>query len=148
MDMVNVPNGNAAITIWFAGCSMKCDECHNIKLQNSSNGTDMEVQDAIDTILDASRATKLKDLVLLGGEPLEQDLEDLSLMCDILKVFGMQIHLYTGRDFNEIPHEILKSCVWVKSGRYDKNLHVDGFPSSSNQHVYCKIEKNNWRTMA
>ena len=81
----------------------------------------------------------VKYVVLLGGEPLQQDKEELLSLCRLLSEAGLKIWLYTGYELHDVDKDILKYVYTIKCGRYMAELQQDGFPASSNQKVYRSI---------
>ena len=139
-DMLNNPlDDTAAFTIWFSGCNMKCENCQNPVLWDSNRGMEYNWKEVADVAISVCNTYKMKYVVLLGGEPLQQFKTKLILLCGALKEAGISIWLYTGYDIDDIPDEIKKTLYTAKCGRYIDNLKQDGFPASSNQRVYRNI---------
>lgn len=139
-DMVNNPNDDtASMTVWFAGCSFRCENCHNPQLWEKTWYTSMEPKLVCDIIRKSCAELGTKYVVLLGGEPLQQDRKELLWLCTALKQAGLKIWLYTGYDIDQVPHDIKKTLYTIKCGRYIEDLKQDGFPASSNQKVYRYI---------
>lgn len=143
-DTVNAPS-NVAVTIWFSGCNIKCHNCHNPKLQDRESGSKYEIGDLFDTVIENLNKSDLKDVVLLGGEPLDQDHNDIASLCELLHISGIRIHLYTGYEFEQIHPRILKYLWWVKTGKYDDNSKINNsILASSNQKMWHIID-GKWR---
>lgn len=139
-DMVNNPGDpTASVTIWFSGCSFRCKNCYNRKLWDSKYGNEHHVELVVKIVKAASTKLGVKSVVLLGGEPLQQDRQELLLLCRLLHEAGLKIWLYTGYEFDEVDKDILKYIYTIKCGRYIDKLKQDGFPASSNQKVYRSI---------
>ena len=139
-DMVNnrKSEDGAAFTIWFSGCSLKCPGCHNVQLWDRAGSLSFTPKEIVEIINDSK--VEYKDIILLGGEPMEQDLIDLKELCTLLHESGKKIWLYTGRDLMEIPYPILRLLYFVKYGAFDQNKLTGGFPSSSNQKVMIRTD--------
>lgn len=142
-DIVNNPGEDKpAFTIWFAGCTVGCKGCYNPKLWSKNNGTQYSAHDIIDII--ESQPIEYSSVILLGGEPLEQDGEKLLFLCRMLKRRGYNIWLYTSREFNDISDDILDNIYVAKTGKFDIDAMIDGgVLSSSNQRLYIK-QNNIW----
>lgn len=139
-DMVNNPGDDtAAFTIWFSGCTLRCENCQNPALWNKDFGTSYSCIDIINMIKRLCPRLGVRSVVLLGGEPLQQDKEELLFLCTALKEDGYKIWLYTGYSIDEIPDYIKQTIYTVKCGRYIEDLRQEGFPASSNQRVYRLI---------
>lgn len=140
-DLINNPGDDkAAFTLWFSGCSMNCKNCHNPELQSGDRGEEYDVKTVLFAICNECTKQNIDTVVLLGGEPLEQKFEDLNLLVNKLHTYGYKIWLYTGWEFENIPEQIKDKLYTIKCGRYDDNLKCDGFPSSTNQRVFRKID--------
>lgn len=137
-DIVNnICGDKPSLTIWFSGCSMHCDGCQNTTLWDRDNGVEYEVDGLlIDPIVNECKSLDIDTVVLLGGEPLEQDIADLLKLVTELKRNGLNIWLYTGKEFDEVPVVIKDYCSVIKTGKYIDALKKDGFPASSNQSVW------------
>ena len=139
-DMVNNPGDEtASITIWFSGCTFRCKDCHNRKLWDKESGTRHRAESVAKMVRAMSNKLGVKSVVLLGGEPLQQDKQELLSLCQLLDEAGLKIWLYTGYEFDEVDKDILKHIYTIKCGRYIDKLRQDGFPASSNQKVYRSI---------
>ena len=142
-DMANNPgDATASITIWFSGCSLRCKNCHNRKLWDKEYGHKYYASAVAKIVRAECNKLNIKSVVLLGGEPLQQDKEELLSLCRLLKEAGLKIWLYTGYDFQDADDfGILEYIYTVKCGEYIERLKQDGFPASSNQRVYRRVDK-------
>jgi anaerobic ribonucleoside-triphosphate reductase activating protein len=147
-DLVNNPGDDkAAFTIWFSGCSMGCHNCHNPELQSKDRGESYDTRTVLFAVCGECEKQNIDTIVLLGGEPLEQELEDLMMLLNKLHIYGYKIWLYTGWEFENIPNQIKDKLHTIKCGRYMDELKCDGFPSSTNQRVFRKIDKE-WQQIS
>lgn len=139
-DMVNNPgDSTASVTIWFTGCNFRCKNCHNRRLWNRNNGKQYSAKSVAHMVKITCNKVNADSVVLLGGEPLQQDRQELLFLCHSLHKAGLKVWLYTGYEFDEIDKDILKYLYTIKCGRYIDELKQDGFPASSNQRVYRMI---------
>lgn len=144
-DMVNTPGTeNAAFTIWFSGCTQKCEGCYNPRLWNKNAGREYRSETVIFTICKECERTDIKDVVLLGGEPMEQDVTGLQNLVSKLKRNGFNIWMYTGWEFDDIPAQIKGYLYTIKCGRYDQTKKCEGIPSSTNQKFF-RNDGSGWR---
>lgn len=144
-DLVNTPGDDKpCFTVWFSGCSMGCSGCHNPLLLNRDNGTPYEVNTVLYTICHECEKQDITTVVLLGGEPMEQNFDDITMLASKLKSYGYNVWLYTGWEFEDIPDELKHHLYTIKCGKYDEKLHVDGFPASSNQRILRKSTNGEW----
>lgn len=139
-DMLNNPGSDGpAFTIWFAGCSVGCEGCHNPDLQSRDNGKYYETHDIIPMVMNMTMMDrKYNDVILLGGEPLEQDEHELLNLCGTLVYLGFRIWLYTSKEISEIPMFLINNCHFIKTGPYRKEIKSNMFPASLNQKVYIR----------
>lgn len=139
-DMINNPGEDkAAFTIWFSGCSMNCKNCYNPELQSKDKGDEYNVKSILFTISNECNKHDMNTVVLLGGEPLEQDHSDIVTLLDRLHRYKYNVWLYTGHEFEDIPDDIKEYLYTIKCGPYIEELSCDGFPSSTNQRIYRKV---------
>lgn len=133
-SFIDVPE-KIAIAIYFSGCSIRCKDCQNKELWNRENGTPMET----DIILEKINQHPLAEsVVFLGGEPTDQ-IDSLSALCK--KINGKERVLYTGREFEELPDHLKDNLDLIICGPYRSDLHVGGWPASSNQRILKKKGK-------
>lgn len=142
-DLVNTPMADGAtFTIWFAGCTHGCKGCQNKTLWDKNNGERFSPQELHDLIIKEAQKTKIHTVTLLGGEPLQQDLNELHELCISLFKSKMDIWLYTGYDFDHaksLLSPVLPFLHTIKCGKYIEELRVDGsFPITTNQKVYSR----------
>lgn len=132
-----------SLEIYLAGCSgnPRCEGCHNPLLWDFNIGTPW--QDWMDGIINKAVETSLAENIwILGGEPLDQDLNELRAMLEQLKCINKPLWLFTRFELNKIPADIKEFFDYIKTGRYECSLH-DGATceygvqlASSNQHVH------------
>lgn len=139
-SFIDVPD-KIAVSIYFAGCSIRCRDCQNKELWDVNSGE----QKTIEAIVAQVREHPLAEaVVFLGGEPTDQ-LEALKKICE--KITDKEKVLYTGIEFEVLPEDLLTNLDMVICGPYRSDLHVGGWPASSNQRVFMKkgkrwIQKN------
>jgi organic radical activating enzyme len=91
---------NISLNIYLSGCfnNKLCDreKCHNPELWNFSYGTNYE--DRFNDILQFFHRDKFLDcIVLLGGEPFDQNISQLNdLISFIYAYIGCPLYIYTG----------------------------------------------------
>jgi anaerobic ribonucleoside-triphosphate reductase activating protein len=134
-SFVDVP-GKIVVAIYFSGCSIRCKGCHNKELWDKTKGILMTDEQVLEKI----RNNPLAEYVaFLGGEPTDQ-LDFLLHLCKkIKKEVDKPIALYSGREFEVLPKELLDYVSFLVCGPYRQDLHVaSGWPASSNQRVFKK----------
>lgn len=142
-SFLDIP-GRIAVAVYLSGCSIKCPGCHNKQLWDPSHGEDFTSDGVVEKILENKLA---ESTVFLGGEPTDQ----LEFLLEILrgqeKAFNPEHRytaIYTGREFEFLPDDLLGFLDLVVCGPYKKDLHVDGgWPASKNQRIFKK-EKGSW----
>lgn len=143
-----------ALSVYFQGCDAypKCLGCHNPETW------DFDETFAVDYILLQTRVIEKLSLllkvnekvalVLLGGEPLSKRNRfwAISLARDVKQTFGdaVTVLVYSWRTLDDLANEGVDISYFDEMvlGRYEKNLHTEGFPASSNQ-VYLKMKELN-----
>lgn len=139
-DMINNPGDDtASLTIWFSGCTFRCHNCYNKKLWDKENGREYSAQSVAQIVKSTCKKLGLKSVVFLGGEPLQQDRQELLSLCQLLSDDGLNIWLYTGYVLDNVDKDILKYVYTIKCGEYIDSKSIDGFPASSNQRVYRSV---------
>ena len=136
-----------AFEIYISGCSGNphCKGCHNPASWDFDLGEPFNDEyfsnikrkvEEFDTLV--------KNIMIFGGEPLDNDHEELTSLLYKLKEFNKPIWLFTRYSIIEVPYEIKQLCDYIKCGRYDASKLVDdniqyGIKlASSNQEIYKK----------
>jgi len=130
-SFIDVPD-KVAVAIYFCGCSIRCKDCQNKELWDKFNGTRMTLDEVIEKI---SLHPIAESVVFLGGEPTDQ-ITFLTAFCQ--HVTSKEKVLYTGREFEALPSMLLDNLDMIICGPYRSELHVGGWPASSNQRVFIK----------
>ncbi|MPM85067.1 Anaerobic ribonucleoside-triphosphate reductase-activating protein [bioreactor metagenome] len=129
-------------TIFFSGCTLKCPGCFNEEAQDFNSGFEFTKKEE-DLFIKWANDTYVTGVCILGGEPFDQDLEDMYRFILRLKTeVKKPIHLWSGYKFEDllcgkISKDILKLCDTLVDGRFDidkKNLNLK-YRGSSNQRV-------------
>lgn len=140
-SFVDVPD-KISSAIYFSGCSLRCKGCHNKELWDKESGTLMSDTEIIQNV-------KNNDLIeyvaFLGGEPTDQ-MDFLIKLCKkITREIKKPIAIYTGREFEVLPEDLLDNTSLIVCGPYREELYVEGrWPSSLNQRVFKK-EGKEWK---
>ena len=64
----------------------------------------------------------IDNIMIFGGEPLDQNQDELIHMLFDLKSLNKNIWIFTRYKLNEIPKEIKYLCDYIKTGRYISEL--------------------------
>ena len=123
--------------VYFSGCSIRCEDCHNKHLWEKEKGYIQNVDDLVKHIHSVELITAV---CILGGEPSEQP-EALEELLVKLQDFPLKIHLYTGKEYEEVQH-LAHLCDYIKCGRFDKNIPGKGRLASENQYIISTKRRN------
>lgn len=102
--------------IYFAGCSLHCNGCHNPQLWDTEAGEYVEVDTIIENI--KNNLELIDSVCILGGEPTDQ-LPGLLALLGALQSLPVSIWVYTGRDKHEPQAAMIYNlCDVIKCGKY------------------------------
>lgn len=123
--------------VFFKGCKRHCPGCHNLELQ-----TFAEPNHSVEEILGLIEEHEIKIITFLGGEPVDQPIEDfLHLLKSIYEKFPeVKMSMYTGYELEEVDTRILDFLSDIKTGSYREDLRNKrgSFLASSNQKYFQK----------
>ena len=127
--------GEPSLVIYFQGCKFHCKGCYNPELWDFEP---KNIYTPEELIQEVNQNKEFYDtVVLLGGEPLHQDLNSLTEFLKLLKQNQYKVILYTGYELKELKkYKFLEYVDIIKCGQYIEELKTDSFPASSNQKVY------------
>lgn len=134
-----------SLDIYFSGCNPPhCSGCHNAELHEfgALNNYKDKLPDIIEKIKEFSLI--IKNIFILGGEPLDQNLDQLFLFIKELKKCDKNIWLFTKYSLIQVPETIKELCDYIKSGRFeidnisDDNIQFGIKIASNNQKVFKK----------
>lgn len=112
--------------IYLSGCDGICsNKCHNKELWNFNLGRDYK--ESLPEIKEKIRSfdSLIKNIWVLGGEPLLQKTEDLIYLLEELKSENKEIWLWTRFELGDVPIEVVKLCDYIKVGKFVEELLVD-----------------------
>lgn len=87
--------------VFMQGCRRHCAGCHNPETHDLNGG---RLIDTAEIIADFRRNPLLEGITLTGGEPLLQ-IDASTELARAAKNFGLNVWLYTGYTFEELPAE-------------------------------------------
>ena len=151
MNIVTVDYSMAtqSYDIFFSGCKMTihCQDCHNEEAWDFNCGTRYDLWlKKIGSDFKAFGGI-IKKIFLLGGEPLDQDREELLEFIRILREdldIKHDIWLFTRFELNTIPDEIKQHFSHIKCGMYrpelstNDNIQYGVKLATSNQKIYAR----------
>lgn len=152
-DLTNTPFADhPTFTLWFAGCTHGCPGCQNMQLWDPKYFEQYTAKEIADLIVKETEKTNICSVTLLGGEPLQQPLDELYELCTMLHDAGKDIWIYTGYDFDDaiaLLYPVLPLVSMLKCGKYIKELSAGegAFPATTNQEVYKNIGNGMWEQM-
>jgi len=136
-SFIDVPE-HIAVAVYLAGCSIRCKDCHNKELWDKKSGK-LQSTDQVVTKIDAHPLAD--SVVFVGGEPTDQ----MDFLCDLCScIKDKQKVLYTGREFEVLPEKLLQHLNMIICGPYRSELHIGGWPASSNQRVFKREKESKW----
>lgn len=135
----------SALEFYLSGCSGNphCKNCHNQESWDFDKGLKWDLnykRNITDKI--SSFDFMVKKIMIFGGEPLDQDIEELNDFLKYLTMFKKDIWLFTRYDIEQVPPLIKMKCKYIKCGRYIEELTVEdniqyGVKlATSNQKIY------------
>lgn len=132
-----------ALEIYIAGCSPPhCKGCSNPELWDFDQGKDYKK--ALPGIKEkiSNNKNMVKNIILVGGDPMDQYLDDLEDFIKELRKTGCKIWMFTKYWLDDIPSNIKQICDYVKCGKYDIDKISDDYYqygiqiASTNQKIY------------
>ena len=134
-----------SLEIYIAGCKgPHCLGCHNESSWAFDQGSPWkEVMPQIHKKLKEFSGL-IDNIKVLGGEPLDQDLDDLGALIYQLAREDAMLWLFTGKRLLSVPTFIADYCDYIKCERYDEtqltedNIHYGIKLASANQKIYKK----------
>jgi dUTP pyrophosphatase len=138
-DLIN--SDGIGLTLVMQGCSRdpKCKGCHSPHTWIMGEGISKHPLSLADSIAMHMGNGWYDNLIIMGGEPLDQAYSLLVLLTRFkLRMPSVKVWLYTSHDLYDVPCEMLDYLDVIKTGRYDENLKTFGLLASSNQKFYKK----------
>ena len=106
-----------ALEIYLSGCkSHSCKGCHNPELWDFTVGDNVDL-DYLESKLTAMQSARLVNSVwILGGEPLDQDMNELCVLLKAMQNHTHKIVLWT--HYEDVPEPVSKLVQYAKLGPY------------------------------
>lgn len=141
-DHMNGPG--TRLSIWVSGCPHKCPGCFNQELWENESGKPLTPD--IEWRIEEAMKNGIDGITLLGGEPLAPHNYEWSLnICKKAKELGLDVVVYTGYKWEQVPYELDKYVDWYVDGMYIEKLHCNHpCKGSSNQRVLKKMTNDNY----
>ena len=132
-------------SIYFAGCKHHCPGCHNPESWDFAGGIERSVDDIFSEI-----EKNGFNVTLSGGDPLYQDIDELTALAKKIKDAGLDLWVYTGFTIEEvfelkIYDKFLQYVDVVVDGPFEiKNRDTSlMFRGSSNQRILQLLHDEN-----
>jgi len=133
-----------SLDIYLAGCKgPHCENCHNPESWDFNQGVDwkeslLQINDKVARFPDL-----IENIMIFGGEPFDQDHEELETFLWYLDRHCLDIWLFTRLKPLEVPEFAKRYLAYLKCGRYEENLRGEkeqyGIKlASTNQHIFKK----------
>ena len=148
MKITNIDYGMSdnSYSIFVSGCSgePKCKGCFNPENWSFDIGENwLTYISRIKKDLTDFK-TLINKIIIVGGEPLDQDIVMLKQMLQFLKQFDIPIFLFTRYELEDVPELIKEYCNFIKCGAYipelscEDNIQQGIKLATSNQKIYEK----------
>lgn len=115
-----------SLEIFVAGCrAPHCKGCCNPELWDFNQGVDYQKE-----LIKIENKIKnfdslIKNIIIVGGEPLDQSHVCLVILLNKLNKFNKNIFLFTRYELNNVPEYISELCDYIKCGRYIPSLKIE-----------------------
>jgi len=130
-----------AVSLFFSGCTFNCIDCHNPELQNKQYGRE------VTSGMLSSYLSSFKNICLMGGEPLQQDIKELKQLVKEIMHTGHNICIYTGYTVVKakeiLGEDFFNSVTYIKCGQYNRDIAQESINNdsvfilaSTNQQLY------------
>lgn len=116
----------SSLDVYFSGCNPPhCKGCQNPELwqfvdENNYIKKFYDIEEKVKNFY-----TLIENIMLFGGEPLDQNKEELMGFLNKLKTLNKDIWLFTRYKLDEVPKDIKDMCNYIKTGRYLPKLKTD-----------------------
>lgn len=134
-------------TIFFSGCTFKCEGCFNSDIWNFNAGKEF-TGEVIDIFIEYAKSEHVDGVCILGGEPFQQDLDMMLYFVKRLKdEVNKPIHVWSGYLFEQLmgnpPMRLILDYIdTLVDGQFileKKDLSLK-YRGSSNQRVIDVVE--------
>lgn len=141
-ELNDIPNfiakSTMSSTLWFTGCQIGCEGCHNQILKEKQEGLQLE-----DLRKELKKRSELTDwFVFLGGEPFNDHDSCFALYSLLMYVktqLGKKTFVYSGYNKRQVSkriydyldcHKMYLFIDYIKYGKFDLNYSKDKFENS------------------
>ncbi len=104
------------MAIWFQGCDIRCPGCCNPELQPIVKRNIVSLEELVSIAVRSRDSYGIEGVTFIGGEPtIQGGLMELALS---LRECGLGIILFTGREVEDLPEDLVSSVDLIIDGRY------------------------------
>lgn len=143
-DTSLVDGEGTRFVIFMTGCSHACPGCHNRHMWNYYSGVETSDEEIFQQIKE--NIPIITGITLSGGDPLYQLNNTVSFLKNFKKqpeFKNLDVWLYTGYEFEDIPKVVRQYCDVIVDGKYIQELPTLLYRGSSNQRIFCRIKGTN-----
>lgn len=133
----------SAFEIYLSGCAgncgKHCDGCHNPESWDFNNGIEydtnyfLEIKNKVKTF-----DSIIENIMIFGGEPNDNDKEELKNFLIDMKSLNKKIWLFTRYYKEELPQFEFTLCDYIKCGEYNNQL-----LTNNNEHYGINLATKN-----
>ena len=112
-----------SLDIYVSGCNTHCFGCHNEESWDFFKGEkyNEEYFTKIKTYI-TDFNTLIDNIMIFGGEPLDNNVNDLEELLNDMKTLEKKIWLFTSKKLMYVPENIKNLCHYIKTGKYIEEL--------------------------
>jgi anaerobic ribonucleoside-triphosphate reductase activating protein len=135
---------NHVLEIYISGCKQKCKGCQNPETWDFKAGKPWQA--VKESIIQKCNEDIVKNIWILGGEPLDQDTPEVLRLLKVLRKTNKTIWLFTSYDIVDVPFPVLSLVDYIKVGKYIESKRSDNHYSegiklaTTNQDVINVVE--------
>lgn len=109
--------------IYLSGCKPPhCKNCSNPDTWCFNQGQDWNLFKPLIHLRCTETPNMVENISIFGGEPLDQDLNELIKLLQFLKSLQRPIWIFTKYELSEVPESVKSLCDFIKTGRYSEDL--------------------------
>jgi anaerobic ribonucleoside-triphosphate reductase activating protein len=122
--------GEISLSLSITGCRLQCEGCHSPELWSPRNGQRLSVPILNDLLQRYSGS--ISCVLFMGGE---WEPTNLIEFLTLVRTRGLKTALYTGRELEELPSELVCHLDFLKTGPWKKNLGGLNSPNTNQKFI-------------
>lgn len=138
---------NNSLEVYFSGCYGNCKNCHNSEIKSFDIGDDYKnVYPKLSAKI-KNYDDIIKQLWILGGDPLDQDKDKFKSFLEQLKKDfpNKEIVLFTRYELDDVADFVKENCDFIKTGVYEETLPVTNPKENIEQNYGILLATTNQR---